>query len=436
MFEPVVVGPDATARARLLDVLAAALEAADPRRAVAGALRLGGGAVWVGEHRVPLPRGRLVVLALGKAAIPMAWGAHDVLGGLRPAGVAATPVAGPAPAGIEVVEGSHPVPDERSRQAGDALMAAAGAAGPDDLVLVLVSGGGSACAATPVPGLGPGDLPAVTAALLASGAPIGEVNTVRRRLSGLHGGGLAGAVAPARMATLVLSDVVGGDLATIAGGPTVPDPSDPAAAIAVLERRGLLGAAGPGVERALRAPRGGPAPAGGPVVVVADGRAAAVGAVRAAERLGIPARLGDTGVTGDAAAVGARIAGTLLAEDGAGMWVSAGETTVVVRGGGSGGRNQEVAVAAAMILDGHRDVIVASLGTDGVDGPTAAAGGVVDGETVRRGREAGLDAEAALAANDSGTYLEAVGGRLVTGPTGTNVGDVIVAWRLRPRRPR
>ncbi|MCJ7725411.1 MAG: hypothetical protein MUP76_03370, partial [Acidimicrobiia bacterium] len=191
---------------------------------------------------------------------------------------------------------------------------------------------------------------------------------------------------------------------------------------------GLSGLAGPTVIAHLsheEVPRH--VPQDGAVVIVADAATAAEGARRTAERLGVAARVLDTAVTGEARRVGWRLAETAMGA-GPGMSIFAGETTVAVTGGGSGGRNQELALAAAIALAGAPGALVASVGTDGIDGPTIAAGGVADGETVSRGSAAGMDAAEALAANDSGTYLDAVGGRLISGPTGTNVGDVMVAW--------
>jgi len=386
----------------------------------------------VGDHRVPLPEGRVIVLAIGKAAVGMAWGAADALAGTAVTGLAATPVPAPGPPGIVVVEGAHPIPNHRSVHAGARLLAAADDAGPDDLVIVLVSGGGSACAEAPSAGLTITDLARATGALLKSGATIEEVNTVRRSLSALKGGGLARAATPARLITLVLSDVVRNHLPTIAGGPTVPDPTGFAEALAVIEGRSLTADVGVSVMTHLRAePAAMPPPGDHPVMVVADASIAAEGARAAAAGLGIPARVVDTAVTGEARDLGRRLAASVGDQRSPNMSIYAGETTVTITGDGSGGRNQEVALAAGIVLDGEPGSIIASLGTDGIDGPTPAAGGVADGGTVARGRAVGLDAPASLAANDSGTYLGAVGGLLVSGPTGTNVGDVMVAWRFR-----
>lgn len=428
MFEPIVLGGNPGDAGRLLAVLQGAIDAVDPRRAVRSSLAMHDGELLVDGQSIPMPAAGIRVLALGKAAVGMAWGLADALPGVPLVGVAATPNPAIAPNGITVVEGAHPSPDARSLAAGNALMGAASAAKPNDLVLVMVSGGGSACAEVPAPGLTIEHLAGTTRALLASGAAIEEINTVRRALSLLKGGGLAAAAAPARVVTLILSDVVGNHLPTIAGGPTVADPTTAVDALAVLQDHGLTGRVDPAVLTHLDGP-----PAvervhdNGTVVMVGDAATAARGALQAAERLGIPARVADTAIIGEARVVGERLAGT-AGGTGPGMSIFAGETTVTVAGSGSGGRNQELALAAAIALAGREGPLVASLGTDGVDGPTQAAGGVADGGTVARGEAAGLDAVEALAANDSGTYLAAVGGRLVSGPTGTNVGDVMVAW--------
>jgi len=431
MFDPIALSGGRAISAQLLTVLTAAIEAVDPIRAVRTALECDRDRLRVDGEDIDLPAHGLQVLAIGKAAAAMTHGVVEALPGVPITGMAVTPDPAPTPAGIEVLEGGHPSPNHHSAYAGNRLLATARRAKVGDLVLVLVSGGGSACAEVPMPGLSIEHLAGVTDALLASGAPIDEVNTVRRSLSILKGGGLAAAIAPARMVTLVLSDVVGNHLPTIAGGPTVADPTGRSEALAIIEDRGLATVVSPQVLAHLReAHTPAPAPTGGPVRIVADGATAAEGACAAAGRLGIPAIVADTAVTGEARSLGRRLA-VEAERPGPHMAILAGETTVDVAGRGSGGRNQEAALAAAVALEGRSGCVVASLGTDGVDGPTPAAGGAVDGETAARGRAAGLDALTALTNNDSGTYLAATGNRLVSGPTGTNVGDVMVAWRWR-----
>ncbi len=440
VFDRAVLAADPGPRAEVLAALAGALAAADPAAAVRRGLRRRGGALALGRRRVSLPRGRVIVLSLGKAAVAMAGAALEALAGLEVTGVVVAPAATSRPMGpLEAVAGGHPLPDTGSLRAGRRLLAFAKDAGEDDLVLVLVSGGGSALAEVPAPGLTLDDLVAANRALLHSGAPITEVNTVRRHLSALKGGFLARASAPARLVTLLVSDVVGSAPEAIAGGPTVPDPTTFADALAVVEDRGLAmpdaaagalreGAAG----RRPETPKGGAAFAG-PAMVVTDGAAAARAAKAAATGRGIEARVSSTAVEGEARFVGTRLGEIARGLAPGRMLISAGETTVTLAGPGRGGRNQEVALAAALALAGDPGgALVASFATDGVDGPTDAAGGIGDAGTVERGQARGLDATAALAENDALPYLSASGDLLRCGPTGTNVGDIMIAYR--PRR--
>ena len=438
-FDPAVLTPDPGPRADVLAALSGALAAADPAAAVRRSLRRRGGRLWVAGARMRLPRGRVVVLGLGKAAVAMAGAALEALEGVEVTGAIAVPAATGPVGPLQAITGGHPSPDAGSLAAGRRLLDLAGEAGADDLVLVLVSGGGSALAEVPAPGLTLEDLVSANVALLRSGAPITAVNTVRRHLSALKGGRLAEAAAPARLATLVVSDVVGSPLAAIAGGPTVPDPTTYADALSILERGrmhfppAVLAVLREGADgRRPETPEGGPA-FGGPVVVVTDGATAARGAAAAAASRGIAARVCSTTVEGEARLVGTRLGEAARRLAPGEMEVHAGETTVTVAGQGKGGRNQEVALAAGMTLAGDPGgSLVASFATDGVDGPTDAAGGIGDAGTTGRGLDRGLDAAACLAGNDSYRYLAAAGGLLRCGPTGTNVGDVMIAYR--PRR--
>ncbi|MFH1330648.1 MAG: DUF4147 domain-containing protein [Actinomycetota bacterium] len=437
-FEPAVLAADPGPRGDVLAALTGALAAGDPAAAVRRHFRRSRSGLQVGATWMPLPKGRVFVLAFGKAAPAMAGAALDVLECSEVAGVVASPAG--APVGpLEAVAAGHPLPDAGSLKAGRRLLDLAGEAGRHDLVLVLVSGGGSALAEVPAAGLTLEDLHEANRALLRSGAPIAEVNTVRRHLSAFKGGRLAEAAAPAPLVSLILSDVVGSPLETIAGGPTVPDPTTFTAALAVLERWAV--APPRAVRVALRegasgkrpeTPKSGKAFAW-PVVIVADGAAAAEGAAAAARERGLEAHTISTIVEGEARLVAERLTTVARRLRAGEMAVFAGETTVTVAGTGRGGRNQELALAAGLALDGDRSgALVASFATDGVDGPTDATGGIGDDGTVIRGRERGLDAAAALAANDALPYLEATGDLLRCGPTGTNVGDVMLAYR--PRR--
>jgi len=392
-----------------------ALTAVDPRRVVAAAL--------AGD--VAPPRGDVVVLALGKAAIGMAWGVADVID--RPLrGVVVADDTGEVPPGLALVVGGHPLPTGASLTGGAALLDTAATAGPDDLVVCLVSGGGSALAEAPLPGVALGDLRVTTDLLLRSGATIDEVNAVRTCLSRLKGGGLAAAVAPARSLTLVMSDVVGDRLDVIASGPMVAAPGVAVRANDVLTRLGLLDVVPDPVASIIRVGTEPPRTTAADIAVVASPRHAAAAALAAVEKEGLTAAVLDTELVGEAAPTARAV---LRRRHPAQVHVHAGETTVVVRGDGRGGRNHEAALAAAIALDDTTGRVLLAAGTDGVDGSSGGAGAVADGATAAAGRVAGADPVAFLARNDSGGFFDKVPGRIVTGPTGTNVGDLWLVAR-------
>lgn len=406
-------------RRTVLDLVDAALRAVDPRRAVEAALRWDAGSVVVDGHRIPV-RGRVVVLAIGKAASAMADGAAAGLAGLPITGVVVGPETDTVD-GLLSIAGDHPRPGAGSLRGGRALLDAAAAASPDDLVVALVSGGGSSLAEVPAPGVPMAEIEDLTGALLLSGTPIGDVNLVRRHLSSLKNGGLA-AVTRAPIATLVLSDVVGDRPAEVASGPTIADDSTGADALAVLSGWGIP--VPPAAARHLRSAPPRPGRDEGVVTVVGSGAMAAEAAVAAARARGLDAGVGSTTLSGEARAVGRNLARTARP----GITIHAGETTVTVTGPGRGGRNQELALAAGIALEHGPDTLVAAVGTDGIDGPTEAAGAFGDAGTVERGRRRGRDAVAALETNDAHPYLEATGDLIVTGRTGTNVADLVFVW--------
>jgi glycerate 2-kinase len=425
-FDPEVLRNDPRHRGQVLEVLEEALAAVDPAGAVRRHLIRAGETLRIGDSVGPVPAGRIVILALGKASVPMAASALAVLEGLPVVGVVVAPSPAEVP-GLDVIVGGHPLPDAGSLAGGRRLLDAAAAAGPEDLVLVLVSGGASALAEVPLPGVTLADVRKVSDALFRVGAPITEVNTVRRHLSALKGGRLGAAASPSQLATLVVSDVVGSPLEAIAGGPSVPDPTTSQDALAVLRAHGIEPPSSV-LEVLGSSPRDEAAPAGS-VTVVADGRRAAEGAAAAARRLGIRVRVGSVTLEGEARRVGDDLASSVPLMAPGSMVVHAGETTVVVAGTGVGGRNHEVALAAGVALADGPSALVASFGTDGVDGPSGAAGAIGDSATTARGRELGLDAATALADNDSATFLGATGDQIRCSPTGTNVGDVMVVYR-------
>ncbi|WP_376792174.1 glycerate kinase [Thermoflexus sp.] len=426
-------------------ILHAALGAVDPSAAVRRHVRREGNQLIVGEHRLDLDRYRHVfVLALGKAAYPMAYALQVLLGRRLDRGVLVTKYGHLAAALDErwiVIEAGHPVPDENSVRGAQALAAIAEQAGPEDLILCALSGGGSALATWPVEGISLSDLQAVTDLLLRAGATIHELNAVRKHLDRIKGGGLARFAFPATVFTLVLSDVVGDDLSVIASGPMAPDPSTFYDAWRVLNRYGLLERIPLRVRTHLELGLHGKIPEtpkpGDEIfhrvthVIVASNRLAVQAALEEAARLGYHPFLLSTFVEGEAREVARVIVaiakeilttGRPVPRPACVVW--GGETTVTVRGSGRGGRNQELVLAAAIALQGWPGVVVASLGTDGTDGPTDAAGAIADGESVHRAYLLGLDAMAHLNANDSYAFFEALGDLIRTGPTGTNVNDI------------
>lgn len=429
-------------RAHARVILDAALAAADARAAVARALSLDGDRLRVADaEAVDLSSiDRVWGIGAGKAACGMAMGALEVLGDRITGGTLTTRDGhGRDLPRFEVWEAAHPVPDTRGLAGAADALRMARAAGPRDLVLCLLSGGASALWAAPAAGVPFTDLRAVTDGLLRAGATIHELNTVRKHLSRIGGGWLARAAAPARIVTLAVSDVVGGALDVIASGPTVPDPTTFEDALEVLARYEMQPP--PSVRAHLQAGDAGeieetPKP-GDPAFdrvsahVVASNGDALRGAAAEAERLGYGVRIVADDVEGEASSVGEQV-GLLvrntLAErpDGPVALLLGGETTVTVQGRGRGGRNQELALAVAMEIDGEGGVLAASLGTDGTDGPTDAAGAFADGGTVARGHAAGLDARDALRRNDAYPFLRAAGDLIVTGPTGTNVNDLVL----------
>lgn len=435
-YDATVLTPDPVRRRAVMDVVCAGIEAVEPAAAVRRAMHRDGPALVVGSEVLNLSGvARVRVIGLGKASIAMTAAIESIFPELPLEGAVVAPAAATLPR-LHVVAGRHPVPDRSSIRGAELLMEQARASRSDELLVVAISGGGSALATLPLPGITLSDMRSITDALLRSGATIDELNVVRKHLDGIKGGRLLEAAAGARaVVTLVLSDVVGNPLDIIASGPTVPDSSTYTDALQVLDEHGLTGVS-PAVTAVLERGRTGDiddTPAAGSVFrrqlvhIVADAATAAHAAAGAASAAGIPAEVVTTTMTGEAREVAAEIVAE--APDAHGMAIYAGETTVTVAGQGRGGRNQELALAAGIALAGVDDLVVASVGTDGRDGPTDASGGIGDGNTMARAGAAGLDAVAFLADNDSHRLLAATGDLVITGPTGTNVGDLTVVYR-------
>ncbi|MBS0601901.1 MAG: glycerate kinase, partial [Proteobacteria bacterium] len=380
------------------------------------------------------PRGRTVVIGAGKAATTMAQ-ALDAAWPAALSGVVVTRHGQRQPCRrIEVLEAAHPVPDAHSVAAAARMLDAVRGLGADDLVICLISGGGSALLVQPAAGLTLADKQAINRALLASGADIAAMNCVRKHLSAIKGGRLAAACAPARVVTLAISDVPGDEPAVIASGPTVADATSCTDALAILDRYRI--ALPPAVRAALEAgeletPKpDDPCFARCEYHLIATPMRSLEAAAAVARAAGVtPLILGDA-LEGEAAEVAKVHAGIArsIAQHGRPLaapcvLLSGGETTVTVRGRGRGGRNVEFLLALAVALDGHPRVHALAADTDGVDGAEDIAGALCDPTTLARARALGIDPKASLADNDGHGFFGALGDALVTGPTDTNVND-------------
>ena len=425
-----------------------ALEAVNPYGCTMNVLALAGERLKINESRLNLNEFKhIYLIGTGKAVLPMASGVVDVLQRRISAGFLITKHANDEIQNklgdtIQVRLGSHPVPSQKSVDSTKELVRFLEGMDEQNLVICLISGGGSALMSLPYEGISLADMQEVSRQLLLSGASINEMNAVRKHLDRVKGGGLARMVFPAKLVTLVLSDVLGDPLDVIASGPTVADPTTYADALAFLDKYHLMEEAPAGVLDHLKAGKQGELPE-----TVKDGEAclqdtatyiigslpiAAKAALAGAHACGYSAEILTTKLEGEASRVGQEMAGRLkkMAEREAGpaCLIAGGETTVTVRGQGKGGRNQETALSAALALQGLQDCLFVSLATDGEDGPTDAAGAFVDGSIIAEGEKLGLDASDYLARNDAYTYLEKTGNLIKIGPTGTNVNDLILMF--------
>ncbi len=420
----------------LREILAAGLAAADPADAVRRSLGFEGSSISVGGRT--FEAGSVSVVAVGKAAGAMARAAVEVLGDNISGGIVVTKDDHePGPEVLETVFSSHPEPDERGVEAARKIRELAESLGEDALLLALVSGGASALLADPAPPIELADLKRLTGDLLKSGADIGEINTVRKHVSVLKGGGLVRLASPAPTVALLLSDVVGDEPSSIASGLTAPDSTTLEDTSRVLRRHEIEPPES--IAEHLEGAEENPGP-DDPVfenvvnLICGGGRHAAEAAAEKAKELGYAPLLLTTTLTGDALGAASMYAAIVREVLASGnpiappcAVVSGGEATVVVRGSGTGGPNEEFCLALAVELDGVEGWAAFSADTDGNDGSTDAAGGAVDGRTAERIRDGGVDPEEALANNDSHAALEAGEALLVTGPTGTNVNDLRVA---------
>jgi glycerate 2-kinase len=435
-------------------ILHAALDVAEPGRLVERNLRHLGTSVDLAGRRFRMGPGRLFLVAAGKAALRMADAAERQLGDAISAGIVVAPAEQPRAgrrrrAGrrlrSRVLEASHPVPDGRGERAAYAIETLAASLNQDDCLLLLLSGGASALLPAPAAGILLRDKMQMTSLLLGAGATIHEVNTVRKHLSRLKGGGLARVATPARIVCLALSDVVGDDPATIASGPTVGDPTTFGDALAVLDRYGLARQAPPAARRRLESGALGrlaeTAKPGDPLfrrvrtTVIGSNRLSLEAAAKSARLLGLKTIILTTTLAGEAREAARCLTAILreCAEHGRPgrppvCLLAGGETTVTVRGKGRGGRNQELALSAVEPLASlGRHALVASFGTDGIDGASDAAGAVADETSLERAARLRLAPVATfLNRNDSYSFFASLGDLILTGPTGTNVADLVV----------
>jgi len=413
---------------RILRILSAALEAVDPFKAVQGHL--------------PNIHGRVFGLGIGKAAIPM----MDALAERFPfsGGLAVTKFAsGLSRKLYTVIEGGHPIPDERSLNAGERVLEFVSSLHEDDTLVCLISGGGSALVNSPYEGISLEDMQSLTSLLLSSGARIDEINTLRRHLDRIKGGGLARAT-QARVISLILSDVIGNPLEAIASGPTAPDPTTRKEALEILQKYLLASTTesrrhGDSLDSVTRCLRGSkefetlkpndPTFARVQNIIIGDNKLASRAALERANYEGFHAEILTNELQGEAGEVGRELAHRLRISisriTDPFCLIAGGETTVTITGKGKGGRNQELALAAVNELATLEDVLLIALATDGDDGPTDAAGGVVTGESAQRAESLGLDAADYLSRNDAYPFFDALGDLLKTGPTGTNVNDLV-----------
>ena len=405
-----------------LEIVKKAIDAVLPEAAVKEALQNKG---LLDEARKR--GGKIIIAAIGKAAWRMAKAASDMLPGATGAIVTKYGHSMGDIPGIEIFEAGHPVPDENTIRGTKALLKHVTGLSPKDTVLFLVSGGGSALFELPADGVSLNDMAGVTKQLLACGAGIVEINTIRKHLSSVKGGRFAKMCAPARVSMAVLSDVLGDRLDSIASGPAWPDNSTSEEALGIVRKYGLslrpelMDVLGRETPKELDN-----------VTAIVTGSVSALcsAAMNAAEKLGYTPLLLTTTLDCEAREAGAFLAS--IAREHAGdskplAFIAGGETVVHLTGNGKGGRNQELALSAAHGIAGLKNVVIVSVGSDGTDGPTDAAGGIVDGVTETKLTEKGIGISSVLKDNDAYNALKAVDSLLATGPTGTNVNDLSFA---------
>jgi glycerate 2-kinase len=437
--------------AQIKGILDAALSAVDPYLAIQHTARLAGSELAIAGCVYDLVEfQRIVVVSVGKAAFPMAVAMEEILGDRLETGIIVTKDGYATPASekgwqalrrTRVFESGHPIPDARGVAAAQEISRLLQSLGKNDLVIFLISGGGSALLNFPVTGIGLPDLQQFTDLLLRSGATVNQLNILRKHLDQVKGGGLARLASPAEMVTLILSDVVGDPLDIIASGPTVADVSTFQDAWSIIEQFNLAAVTPESISSYLERGQRGEVPEtlkpGSPVfermqqVIVGSNYQAASAAASQARKSGLNALLLTSSLQGEAREVGKMMAALAHQVQLTGepvnrpaCIIAGGETTVTVRGAGKGGRNQELALGSLSGLAGLSQVMLIALATDGSDGPTDAAGAVVTGESLERAQKIGLEPQEFIDRNDAYPFFENLGDLLKSGPTQTNVNDL------------
>jgi glycerate 2-kinase len=425
-------------------ILKAGLDAVDPEAAVRKWVFRKGSTLFVGDRDYDLDRyERVLLVGAGKGTAPMAKAVEEILGDHLTSGWIIVKYGYGIPLHkTHTMEAGHPIPDEAGLGAADSLLHTIGECGEEDLIICAFSGGGSALLPAPCPPLSLDEKQQTTRLLLESGATIDEINAIRKHLSRIKGGWLAKTAYPATLVSLLLSDVVGDRLDVIASGPTVPDETTFGDCISIVEKYRLAGKLPKAVTTLFHQGAAGSIPEtpkkGDEVfskvqnLIVGNNRNALLAAQEQAISLGYNTMILSSQIEGEArevaqvfASIGKEISQSGLPIAPPACILAGGEPTVTIRGQGKGGRNQELALACAISIDGWYRIALLSAGTDGTDGPTDAAGAIVDGTTCRRAREADLNPNAFLMANDSYSFFESLGDLVKTGPTRTNVMDII-----------
>jgi glycerate 2-kinase len=433
-------------RRDVLNAMENALYAADPCNAIRRHVRIAHATLRVDDLAYSLKRfRRIFVIGAGKATAKMANAIENILADKITSGLVIVPdYVRPLPSGPRIMyhAGSHPIPSRKNVDGVTEMLSLVKNPLRDDLIIVLLSGGASALMDYPSKDITLEDEKRTTSLLLKSGASIQEINTVRKHISRVKGGRLAEILEPAHVLTLIISDVIGNEIDAIGSGPTAPDPTTYHDARQILTKYELWSRIPAHVQRIIDTGNRGslletPKPGDSSFrrvrnVIVGNNRESCQAATAEMTRAGYESRILSTRLVGEAREVG-RILGSIMTEtrdnytkSRPAALITGGETTVTVKGGGKGGRNQELALAAALEIEGCKGIVIGSLATDGVDGPTDAAGALVDGTTISRGRRRGMEPQDYLDDNNSYSYFSRLGDLIRTGPTGTNVNDIMI----------